>query len=93
MDTFKSGKIHLYKTKLLEWVCLNRRLSMYYINVIQLHLSTICHMSIVYLSGKCLQLYAIQFVLDILLILLLASQGKAYQNVGIDVNQVKHCAS
>ena len=37
VDTFKFGKIHLHKTKLLEWVCLNRRLSMYYINWIQIH--------------------------------------------------------
>ena len=37
VDTFKFGKIHLHKTKLLEWVCLNRRLSMYYINGIQIH--------------------------------------------------------
>ena len=43
-------------------------------------------LSIVYFSRPCLPLY----VLDILLILQLASQEKASKNVGIDVNQIVH---
>ena len=82
METFKSGKIHLYETKL------DRRLCRHVLKKRDKNTFTICHMSIVYFSRPCL-LYA----LDIILIFQLASQEKASENVCIDVNQVKHCAS